>query len=305
MDPATKYDTIRFVRDELYDIEDQRDVELLLNVFGFEATDYDFGVQDSLLKGSDEALLSLASKLRGEKGLAEPDGDGTPGPLRVFASHLSASKLYVSQFRDLLKAYGIELFVAHSSIKPSSRWADVIEENLRTCHAGVIFLEPESKNSDWCDQEVGWLLGRGIPLYTLMLDGARLYGALAEQQAVPASTDRYPGPLVDSAVEHFRSESSIAPYLTESLVQGLIDSFSWDNTRRVWEQIRHLREIRPDQIERIEAAIPANQELRAASVTGFDGKPDNFPAVFARFKTEQAGYQAPSWAGWGASESPF
>ena len=305
MDRSTKVDTVRFVRDELKKL-DYEEQGLLLSIYGFEEPWNDASVQDSLIKGADEDLQSLASKLRGDKGLSKQDVDGQSSPLRVFASHLSASKLYVSQFRDQLQAHGIDLFVAHSSIEVSKRWADVIEDNLSGCHAAIIFLEEGSKDSDWCDQEVGWLLGRNIPIYTLMLDGARLYGPLAELQGIPAQTDRYPGPLVNAAVSFFRSEPSIAPNVTESLVQGLVSSFSWDNTRRVWEQIKHLRELTPDQVQRIENAIPENQELEAASVQDVDGKQDTFPEAFVRLKRLQPGQEAPqaSWSvSWGSPEA--
>lgn len=307
MDRSTKVDTVRFVRDELNEL-DYEEQGLLLSVYGFEEPWNDFSVQDSLIKGADDDLQSLASKLRGEKGLSEPDTVGQPAPLRVFASHLSASKLYVSQFRDQRQAYGIELFVAHSSIEVSKRWADDIEDYMRTCHAGIIFLEAESKDSEWCDQEVGWLLGRGIPIYTLMLDGAHLYGPLAERQAVPAQTEQFPGPFVKAAVTYFRTEASVAPNLTESLVKALVESFSWDNTRRVWEQIKHLRELTPEQVQRIDEAIPENHELKAASVFDAENRAETFPDAFARFKTLQAGFEAPdsSWTGsWSSNEPPF
>lgn len=303
MDRSAKVDTVRFIRDELKEL-DYDDQGLYLSVFGFEAPWNDFTLQDSLIQGPDDSLQALASKLRGEKGLSEPETEGQPVPLRVFASHLSASKLYVSQFRDQLKAHGIELFVAHESIDVSQRWADAIEDYMRTCHAGIIFLESESKNSEWCDQEVGWLLGRGIPLYTLMLDGAHLYGPLAERQAVPAQTEQLPGPFVDAAVTYFRTEASIAPNLTESLVQALVESFSWDNTRRVWEQIKHLRELTLDQVQRIEKAIPGNLELKAASVADLNGELDSFPDVFAAFKKLQPGQEAAATAWTGAWDSP-
>ena len=51
----------------------------------------------------------------------------------------------------------------HVQLEPSRDWQEVIETALRTCHVLVAHETPGFKESNWTDQEVGWVLGRGIP----------------------------------------------------------------------------------------------------------------------------------------------
>lgn len=289
MDKATKLTTVRFVRDELAKL-DWQDHSLHLETFGFPSPDRDMSIQDCLILGDESALQELASYLRGELGVSDPSSKGRePGRLQVFASHLTKSKIFVADFGQQLKALGIDLFVAHESIVATKHWAIEIEANLRTCHAGIVFLEADSIKSQWCDQEVGWLLGRGVPVPTLKLDGTDPYGPLGQRQAIQAA-GKHASILVDQVVDVFRSEAALAPYMTESLTQAIMNSYSWDNTRRVWKFLQHYRELTPDQIQRIEKAIPENGQLQAAAIRDDAGTWTPFPEAFADFKQQQASH---------------
>ncbi|WP_426939740.1 toll/interleukin-1 receptor domain-containing protein [Pseudarthrobacter sp. S6] len=198
MEKATKLTTVRFVRDELQKLE-WEDQSLHLETFGFPSPDREMSIQDCLLAGDESGLQELASYLRGELSFSDAStssGGQAPGRLRVFASHLTKSKIFVADFGKQLKALGIDLFVAHESIVATKQWADEIEANLRTCHAGIVFIEVDSIQSQWCDQEVGWLLGRGVPVPTLKLDGTDPYSPLGQRQAIQG-VGKYPSVLVD------------------------------------------------------------------------------------------------------------
>lgn len=289
MEKATKLTTVRFVRDELQKLE-WEDQSLHLETFGFPSPDRDMSIQDCLLAGDESALQELASYLRGELSVSAASPRGPePRRLQVFASHLTKSKIFVADFGQQLKALGIDLFVAHESIVATKHWADEIEANLRTCHAGIVFVEADSIQSQWCDQEVGWLLGRGVPLPTLKLDGTDPYGPLGQRQAIQAA-GKYALVLVDQVVDVFRAEAALAPYMTESLTQALMNSYSWDNTRRVWKFLQYYRELTSDQIQRIEKTIPENGQLQAAAIRDDAGTWTPFPEAFAEFKKQQASY---------------
>jgi len=58
-------------------------------------------------------------------------------------------------------------FVAHNDIEPTAEWQIEIETALSTCDLLVAIFHPGFVDSKWCDQEIGYALGRGIPVFTV------------------------------------------------------------------------------------------------------------------------------------------
>ncbi len=105
------------------------------------------------------------------------------GTLKLFVSHLSSDKAQATALQKALVKYGVSSFVAHVDIKPSLKWIEEIEKALRTMDAMVAIISEDYHLSEWCDQEVGWALGRDILLIPLNR-GANPYGFMGQYQAV-------------------------------------------------------------------------------------------------------------------------
>lgn len=102
---------------------------------------------------------------------------------RLFISHLSKDKLRATHIKELLLPYGIDCFVAHEDISPSKEWQIVIENALSSADALCAILSPNFSKSQWCDQEVGFALGRRklvIPINA----GVDPYGFIGKWQAI-------------------------------------------------------------------------------------------------------------------------
>lgn len=84
------------------------------------------------------------------------------GFYRVFISHAHEQEFIANNLRQSLLEYGITAFVAKNDIDPGDAWRDVIEKSLFTSDALVAILTPEFYHSQWCQQEVGFGLGRNI-----------------------------------------------------------------------------------------------------------------------------------------------
>lgn len=108
--------------------------------------------------------------------------DWTPGYFRLFITHVSARRDVAGSLREGLKAYGIDAFVAHETIAPTTPWQDEIEDALVTCNACAAILSDGFKESDWCDQEVGVCVGRRV-LVLAIDDGLDPYGFIGRFQA--------------------------------------------------------------------------------------------------------------------------
>jgi hypothetical protein len=105
------------------------------------------------------------------------------GYFRMFISHKVENKISASNLKTTMERYGISGFVAHEDIKPSKRWHQEIVNALKTAHSLCAIITPNFIKSSWCDQEVGFALGRGILCIPIKKE-ADPYGMLGEFQAI-------------------------------------------------------------------------------------------------------------------------
>ena len=140
----------------------------------------------AMTKGMDNSqLFGLAAHL----GIETQNVDVSPVPefwgqnrLRIFISHLFEHKLYAKKLQKELSIRGMTAFVAHVDIKPNAEWLMEIERALRTCDALVALLHPNFNESAWTDHEVGFALGRDVPVFGVDL-GVTPYGLIGKNQA--------------------------------------------------------------------------------------------------------------------------
>ena len=103
---------------------------------------------------------------------------------RIFLSHLSYRKTEAGQLADALRALGFASFVAHDAITPTREWREEIQKALRSCDLLVAMVTEGYHDSEWTDQEVGWVLGRDLAIVPISLDGALPKGFLESYQAI-------------------------------------------------------------------------------------------------------------------------
>ena len=89
-------------------------------------------------------------------------GDGNR--LRLFISHLAGHKAVANHLAEALKPFGVSSFVAHDSIEPMKEWQKEILNGLMTMEVMVVLLMDDLHKSVWVNQEIGFALGRGIPI---------------------------------------------------------------------------------------------------------------------------------------------
>lgn len=129
-----------------------------------------------------------------------------------------------------LERYFIDGFVAHDSIEFGLNWPDVIKEHLRSCHALLAVVSPEFSASHWCDQEVGWVLGRGVPVMSISA-GCPPYGFFGLWQALPFRGDH------DDVSRRIFERASERPetgrLVTSALVTALEKVRNYDEAKRI------------------------------------------------------------------------
>ncbi|NUU06190.1 TIR domain-containing protein [Leifsonia sp. C5G2] len=234
-------------------------------------------------------LSAAVHELFSSPALATPH-DGSPA-LRLFASHLTAQRGLVGQVSDHLARWNVDLFVAHSHIEPDAEWHAAIEASLRTVHAGVVFLHHGFNESKWCDQEVGWLLGRGVPLRTLMFNHENPYGPLGKLQAMEIPDGWTASKIGDSLLDWAAQRSELKSSFASSMALSLAGSRSFDRTNAVWARLDDYTDLDGAQVATIASALRDNDQVFGPEfrVNGPDyGK--WFPEVVLRKLLSQPGY---------------
>lgn len=115
--------------------------------------------------------------------LAEESNFWQRGYYRMFISHLTDDKSIAGDLKRVLGTLGISCFVAHEDIEPTKVWQDEIVKALITSDALCVIVSPGLVGSKWCDQEVGFALGRDILCIALMY-GEKPYGILGMSQGL-------------------------------------------------------------------------------------------------------------------------
>jgi hypothetical protein len=138
----------------------------------------------------DEKLLELERYLDPAADQAGSPASIDPGPwkattsFRLFVSHTNGNAKFATGIKTFLWKYRIECFVAHNDITPSEKWREVIRAALLTTHAMTAIVTPDFRESEWCDQEIGFALARSMLVVPVMCGDVPPHGFLSEFQAI-------------------------------------------------------------------------------------------------------------------------
>lgn len=224
-------------------------------------------------QANDTQLVQLAEYVASTSA-ARPAPTGqspwAPGALaRVFISHVSEDAVFASSLSSTLNTfYATDGFVAHRHIVPSQPWREQIKHGLATCDALVAILHERFHASEWCDQEVGWALGRGVPVLPVRPrpDLPRRDGFLGERQDCPLDPSRGDPAFwicrqtVTALVQH-TSSARVGINVTVRLLE---QANSYADAKWAWNLLATRPEITIDQARRLVTAATDNSQVRDA-----------------------------------------
>src|SRR4051812_21711821 len=173
------------------------ELDRFLTAFGIDISKHEWGnskrvyARDILSAEPERVLRAIAEEL--ELDAASGAGRVTDFPevwrkttdFRLFISHVSKDKVIAHRLREALaKISSIAGFVAHDDIEPTTAWEREVERALWTMDAMVAVLTEGFGKSHWCQQEVGFALGRGTKVISFKW-GEDPVGFLSKDQALP------------------------------------------------------------------------------------------------------------------------
>ncbi|MDT0263197.1 toll/interleukin-1 receptor domain-containing protein [Jatrophihabitans lederbergiae] len=272
MNTAQRIDTKREIA-TLLSQRDWVDIDLVLSEHGLPTTDdwrgdnlYQYVIA-MIREATDPTLLELHAYVTGGVITVKPGAEPwRAGELRLFMSHLATHQKFVSDVGIYVQGYGVSAFVAHVSIDASEEWQTVIETALVTSDAMVVFLHDGFKESNWCDQEVGFAMARRIPVLPLNID-LNPYGFMGKLQAELCAGMAAPQ-IGDKIVQWLIRTPSAQAAMTDGLVKAFEGVYSYDRAREVYGKLIQLRSYTPAQLQRLDAATRNNDQVKDANLSG-------------------------------------
>ncbi|RKE60518.1 toll/interleukin-1 receptor domain-containing protein [Microbacterium sp. AG238] len=213
-------------------------------------------------------------------------------PLFLFASHLASQRALTGEVGEHLARWGVKLFVAHDSIEPDEEWQPEIERALRTADAGVVFLFPGFIESRWCDQEVGWLLGREVPTYALKFQGEDPYGPLGKKQAFTVRSGMTAAQVGDAIMDWIATKPALASGLDASLVAALQASGSFRKTDQIWERLHSASGLGVTEVGGLLTAVRDNDQVYNARGGIQGGETGPYAELVFKLAIAQPGFDA-------------
>ncbi len=192
------------------------------------------------------------------------------GDVRVFISHTSAHGWAATRIQERLRSYGVASFVSHVDIEPMAEWELEIRRALSSAHVLTALLTPDFHQSAWTDQEIGFAIGRRLPVIPVRLSHDP-YGFIAKYQAIAGS-------LTDlSSVERISTEiygamletHEIGEVIKDQYVRAVRDSPDWDTSNALARILPYIRSLTPAHVETLLDAYNYNGEVSGSH--GFQG----------------------------------
>lgn len=179
---------------------------------------------------------------------------------RVFLSHKTEVKRQTSELKSQLEIFGCSAFVAHEDIHPTKAWQDEIESALATMDAFVALLTDGFHDSLWTDQEVGFAVGRGIPIIAVRL-GRDPYGFIGKFQAMACDWANAPLGIVRLLITQGK--------MVDEYLRSVEGCTSFDSGNTLSQALPGIQTLSVEQADRLVNAYNANPELRGSF--GFNG----------------------------------
>lgn len=178
---------------------------------------------------------------------------------RLFISHLSSQKVLAAELQEALLSFGISSFVAHNDIEPTLEWQTQIETALATADSLVALLHPEFHKSNWTDQEIGFAMGRGLPVFAVRF-GYDPYGFIGRFQGFSGG-GKTTATLAQELFDAYRKNKQSQRRMGEVLVNLFEDSSSFALAKARVGYLEQLVVWDSSFVSRLESTLEANSQV--------------------------------------------
>jgi hypothetical protein len=198
-------------------------------------------------------------------------GNWKQGYVRLFISHSAKHKAFIGKIADELAVTGIHGFVAHDTMEYSKPWQNQIEQALRSMQAFVAITHPEFNDSAWCQQEVGWALGRRVPSYAVRL-GADPAGFIGSNQW-PSGHGMNAKPIANLISAWVATIPELGDRMVDGLFSALATANNYMDAGATASRITALGGLTESQWARLDEIYRANDQVHGGALPSKALKP--------------------------------
>ncbi|MGD0207645.1 MAG: toll/interleukin-1 receptor domain-containing protein [Verrucomicrobiota bacterium] len=158
--------------------------------------------------------------------------------MHAFISYSTVNKKWSSPVKSALLSVGFQGFLAHEDLQLSEEWKASIIDELNKADVFVAILSNEFKQSEYCSQEVGFIVSRKkVLIIPLSIDGTIPYGFISHLQGVRVSNEDKISQVIPAVLLRKRPRIAIPAWIkeveaavsfrhAEAIVEPLVAHFS-------------------------------------------------------------------------------
>lgn len=198
-----------------------------------------------------------------------------PDSLRAFVSHRDTHKKLAHDMASMLEGYGISSFVAHDTIEPDQEWLVEIERALKSMEVMIALLSDNFYDSPWTNQEVGYALGKGIPVVIVKIGKVDPKGFLHTRQAVK-STPEHLSAAAPQIFKVIAARLGHSDRLRTVLVTNFINSPTFSEAAHRFARMTELSGYTSSDAHRIIKAFEENGQINGCWALTTSGRLASF-----------------------------
>lgn len=177
--------------------------------------------------------------------------------IKAFLSYSSKNKKLAGKIQKEFKKIGINVFVAHQSIRPSKEWKAEIKKEINEATWCLPLITGAFRKSHWTDQEVGMCIALSKEIFPLCLCNAKIHGFISDYQAIRFKSNDIEG-LCKSFIAAMSENDSGIRYKS-LLIDSLKQSPDFTESNKIVEKLQGLSLTTNEKKRILEAAKKNNQ----------------------------------------------
>lgn len=186
-----------------------------------------------------------------------------PGYIRLFISHRDQYKAQASELAVALEDYGVSSFVAHDNIAPMEEWQEVIRKGMQSMEVLLAFITDDFFESVWTNQEIGFAIGKGIPIIPVKLQRTDPQGFINGFQALRGDIAN-PKASLDGVYAILSEKLGQEERLRKAAVQAFVTSSNFEDAKLRFERLKRLSTLTEGDVQQIIDGFAGNDSLNNA-----------------------------------------
>ncbi|MDU0348169.1 toll/interleukin-1 receptor domain-containing protein [Actinomyces sp. MRS3W] len=170
-----------------------------------------------------------------------------------------------TELHGALSTMHVDAVMAQHSIRPGADWEQTIRTQLEASAALISVGTKGYSTRPWCQQEVGWALGRHVPILWIQYAETEVpAGFLARNQALLPEHPEQADSIAEQVLQWLAGQKNTRDQLVAGLLSALKHSNSFKETRQCAAALALAGTLSESEWSRVVDAAESNRQVRDA-----------------------------------------